>query len=249
MGRASQMASINQYLADSNTSSPPPLLLNGAAPSDAVAAPEIEKKGTTKEQREQLALAIQQEKLAKLQEEKQERESIRAMKAAQIEATRQREEESAIQQRGREVVQGARDQVTRTQQTVTRSANEVGAAIGSVPIPGSILLPMSILLLFFFALIPINGHTRLMWLWLVLSGNAHLSGENLTHQGGAETGVPFPTTGGAETGVPFPSGSKTVPAPSKSVTIGGGGGSDFGTSTTITTPPVIRSFAGVGDLP
>ena len=248
MGRASQMASINQYLVDSNASAPPPLSLDTAAPSDAVAAPEIEKKGTTKEQREQLALAIQQEKLAKLQEEKQERESIRAMKAAQIEATRQREEESAIQQRGREVIQGARDQVTRTQQTVTRSANEVGAAIGSVPIPGSLLLPMSILLLFFFALIPINGHTRLMWLWLVLSGNAHLSGENLSH-GGAETGVPFPTSGGAETGVPFPSGSKTVPTPSKSVTIGGGGGVDFGTSTTITTPPVIRSFAGVGDLP
>ena len=250
MGRASQMADISQYLADSNASTPPPPPIDTAAPSEAVQAPEIDTGGTTKEQRERLALAIQQEKLAKLQEEKQERESIRAMKAAQIEAARQREEESEIQQRGREVIQGARDQVTRTQETVSRSANEVGAAIGSVPIPGSLLLPLTVLLLFFFALLPVNGHTRLMWLWLTLTGNAHLSGENLSH-GGAETGVPFPSSGGKETGVPFPSGSKTLP----------GGGADFGTTTgsktvvgggadfgTTTIPPVIRSFAGVGDI-
>lgn len=240
MARNSAMADINQYLADSNNTPTMPPMIDSAAPSEAVQAPEIESGGaSTKEQREQISLAIQQEKLEKLQEEKQERESIRAMKAAQLEAARQRAEESEIQQRGREVIQGALDQVTRTQETVSRSASEVGAAIGSIPIPGSLLLPLTVLLLFFFALIPINGHTRLMWLWLVLSGNAHLSGENLVH-GGSETGVPFPTTGGAETGVPFPSGSKTVPVT--------GGGADFGTTITAP-PPVIRSFAGVGDLP
>ena len=245
------MADINQYLSEADTRplAPP---LDTAAPSEAVQAPEIDTgRASTKEQREQLAIAIQQEKLAKLQEEKQERESIRAMKAAQIEAARQRAEESEIQQRGREVIQGARDQVTRTQETVSRGASEVGAAIGSVPIPGSLLLPLTILLLFFFALIPINGHTRLMWLWLVLSGNAHLSGENLVH-GGAETGVPFPSSGGKETGVPFPSGSKTQQGGGADFGTGvktqQGGGADFG-PTTITTPPIIRSFAGVGDIP
>ena len=241
MARSNAMADITQYLADSDTRplAPP---INTAASTDAVQAPGIDD-GTTKEQREQLDLAIKQARLEKLEEEKQERESIRAMKAAQLQAARQREEENAIQQRGREVIQGTRDTVARTQETISRSASEVGAAIGSVPIPGSILLPLSILLLFFFALVPINGHTRLMWLWLVLSGNAHLSGENLQHQG--ETGVPFPTSGGAETGVPFPSGTKVVPTPPKS------GGAETGVpfpSATKSTP-IIRSFAGVGDIP
>ena len=44
------------------------------------------------------------------------------------------------------------------------------------PTPGGIGVPLAILLFFFFLLLPVNGHTRLMWLWLTLTGNAELGG-------------------------------------------------------------------------
>lgn len=43
-----------------------------------------------------------------------------------------------------------------------------------LPDPGGIIFPLMILLLFFLILIPINGHTRLTWIWLVLTGNAQI---------------------------------------------------------------------------
>ncbi len=50
------------------------------------------------------------------------------------------------------------------------------ARLGSIPTPGSIILPLVALLVFFFMLIPVNGHTRFVWLWLVLTGNADITG-------------------------------------------------------------------------
>lgn len=48
----------------------------------------------------------------------------------------------------------------------------------STPIPGGIGVPLTILFVLFLILLPVNGHTRLMWLWL-----------SLTHQ--AEIGAPL----------------------------------------------------------
>jgi hypothetical protein len=56
--------------------------------------------------------------------------------------------------------------------------------IASVPTPGDIWFPLILLLLFFFILILYNGHTRLQWLWLVLTGNAGV-GQN---PGGSSSG-------------------------------------------------------------
>ncbi len=50
------------------------------------------------------------------------------------------------------------------------------AQLGRIPTPGSIILPLIALLVFFFMLIPVNGHTRFVWLWLVLTGNADITG-------------------------------------------------------------------------
>ena len=55
------------------------------------------------------------------------------------------------------------------------------AQLGRIPTPGSIILPLVVLLVFFFMLLPVNGHTRFVWLWLVLTGNANIgdnSGQN-----------------------------------------------------------------------
>ena len=49
-----------------------------------------------------------------------------------------------------------------------------GAQIESLPTPGSIVFPLVVLAAFFFLLLPVNGHTRLVWRWLVLTGNADI---------------------------------------------------------------------------
>lgn len=46
--------------------------------------------------------------------------------------------------------------------------------IGSIPQPGSIVFPLVVLLLLFFLIVPVNGQTRLGWLWAVLTGNAYV---------------------------------------------------------------------------
>jgi len=56
--------------------------------------------------------------------------------------------------------------------------------IANVPTPGDIWFPLMLLILFFFILILYNGHTRLQWLWLVLTGNAGV-GQN---PGGSSSG-------------------------------------------------------------
>lgn len=43
-----------------------------------------------------------------------------------------------------------------------------------IPMPGSIAVPLGILLFLLLVLIPYNGHTRLRWLWLAITGNAHI---------------------------------------------------------------------------
>lgn len=48
------------------------------------------------------------------------------------------------------------------------------AKLESLPTPGNILLPLGILLILFMVLLPVNGHTRLMWLWLALTNNAQI---------------------------------------------------------------------------
>lgn len=48
----------------------------------------------------------------------------------------------------------------------------IGVRLENIPTPGSIALPLILLLVFFFLLIPVNGHTRFTWLWLVVSGDA-----------------------------------------------------------------------------
>jgi Fe2+ transport system protein B len=47
-------------------------------------------------------------------------------------------------------------------------------SLGGLGTPGTIWLPIAILLIFFFLLLPVNGHTRAMWFWLAITGNARI---------------------------------------------------------------------------
>lgn len=71
---------------------------------------------------------------------------------------------------------GAHKTVMDTADTIRDTGLNLWDSLGRVPTPGSIFLPVSILLLFFFILLPINGHTRIEWLWLALTGEAEITG-------------------------------------------------------------------------
>ncbi len=57
-----------------------------------------------------------------------------------------------------------------------RIARKADMSVGSLPMPGSIAVPLILLLLLFFVLIQVAGNSRLAWLWLVLTGNAQVAG-------------------------------------------------------------------------
>lgn len=62
------------------------------------------------------------------------------------------------------------------------SGSNVSGWLARIPTPGSLWFPLVLLLIFFFILVMFNGHTRLQWAWLVLSGNAsfNLGGQGQT---------------------------------------------------------------------
>lgn len=62
----------------------------------------------------------------------------------------------------------------RAYDTTRRGLLAVRNKIESLPTPGGILLPLGVLFIFFMLLLPVNGHTRLMWLWLAVTGNAEI---------------------------------------------------------------------------
>ena len=81
-------------------------------------------------------------------------------------AIRQRQEEKDVFQ------QNANDTIN----AVQKIARNTGVSIERLPSPGSVMLPLLVLGIFFFLLLPVNGHTRLTWLWLVVTGNASTGG-------------------------------------------------------------------------
>ena len=78
---------------------------------------------------------------------------------------------------------------------VSKTVDDVNKNLESVSTPGSIWLPISTLLIFFFLLLPVNGMTRAQWLYQTLIGNAQIGGA-ATNPQPANTS----TTGGGSVG-------------------------------------------------
>ena len=108
------------------------------------------------------------------QEQKEEEGRLKAAKEEQEKA--QQEQQAAI-----EALPGMIREIWRNTQV----------SLGKIPTYGSILFPLSILLVFFFLLLPVNGHTRAMWMWLTLTGQADIApiGGVASGDFGAPTGV------------------------------------------------------------
>jgi hypothetical protein len=84
----------------------------------------------------------------------------------------------------------AQDQAFKTAEKVRDTAGGAWDWVGRIAIPGSIWLPIAVLLIFFFLLLPVNGHTRAEWLWLTLTGQAHIEGGGTGGGGTVRTAGP-----------------------------------------------------------
>lgn len=85
-----------------------------------------------------------------------------------------------------------RSNATRTGSALSGILNGAGVRLAGLPTPGSLMLPLIILLIFFMLLLPVNGHTRFVWLWMVLTGDASIgqtSGSTPDVAGGTATGT------------------------------------------------------------
>ena len=70
----------------------------------------------------------------------------------------------------------AKDQVVHTYNQVTDFIKSGWETLGNVATPGSIFLPVVILLLFFFVIFPVNGHSRFEWWFMAMTGQAEITG-------------------------------------------------------------------------
>lgn len=59
-------------------------------------------------------------------------------------------------------------------QGVKRGAFRANRSLANIPTPGGVWAALAVLLFLFLVLFPVNGNTRLYWLWLALTGNASI---------------------------------------------------------------------------
>ena len=179
MGRQAAMQKINAAL--NPVAAPPPSASGGssAPPSAPHAAPGVTSPTplTADEKRGFDAARIQRlddEKRARQQLDDQAKLAQQQAAAFQQDLAQQQAEEDAFAKAANDATNAA-----------TQILHGASVKLERLPTPGSLVLPLVILLVFFFLLIPVNGHTRLQWLWLVMTGNAEISGSG---QGGFASG-------------------------------------------------------------
>lgn len=122
---------------------------------------------------------IDEAKQRKEEENARRKEELKAIKTATTIA-------QAGAQVGSSVSQAASKTVDRVQDTVSNAKG----TLETISTPGGIFLPIAILVIFFFLLLPVNGQTRAQWLWMSLIGDAQIapSGTNNQDTGSGQGG-------------------------------------------------------------
>lgn len=177
--REEDIALIDTYLAGGLSKAPTVELQE----EEDIAPPPPTSSMETEELKEDLQV---EQKLTKqrLQDEKaqaaEEKRHSKAMEALDRQVARKEERElriktKAAQQAVPVAVEAVKDVVSGPVDAVKETAGDVGAVMERVSTPGSILLPVAIVILLFLAVIPVNGYPRFAWLWLVITGNAQLA--------------------------------------------------------------------------
>ncbi len=132
-----------------------------------------------------------------------------------------RDAQTDLERQANQITAEQEEQENAFNRTANRTANAAGKiwrgtglTLESIPTPGSLAFPLIVLFVFFVLLLPVNGHTRLMWLWLTLTGNASVLGDS-----GASV-----TTGGSAVTPPSETlpGTGTTTPPSESLPLAAG---------------------------
>jgi hypothetical protein len=88
-------------------------------------------------------------------------------------AVRRREAAEEFERQRLAALHGGQAAASRVREGVVRAAD----TIAGTPTPGGIWAPFLLLMLLVFALVPVNGQPRFVWLWLVLTQRAKLRDE------------------------------------------------------------------------
>lgn len=135
-----------------------------------------EEMAVRKEKEHQDQLERQAEKHRDYQERTEYGKKLRAEKERLAEEERQRK----LEERRKSDIQKASDRAVQIGQSLLATGSRLWRTsrdkLSTLPTPGDIWVPLAILLLFFFVLFPVNGHTRIMWLWMTITGNAAIGG-------------------------------------------------------------------------
>ncbi len=81
-------------------------------------------------------------------------------------------------------------------QGIKGGASRANRSLANIPTPGGVWAALAVLLFLFLVLFPVNGNTRLYWLWLALTGNASIpqfinpNGSENVGPTGTDTGRP-----------------------------------------------------------
>lgn len=156
----------------------------------------------------------------------------------------------------RQILSGVRGGLQLVNLALRERGRQLNRRLGGMPTPGDVWTPFFILLALFLLIIPVNGHTRLMWLWLVLLGGAHVSTPFMSQQ------QVFEGAGGSTSGTSTVSGPITI-NPGGSTNIGGiiasggnSGSTNLGggitgtiTSGTSNLPSTGTNGSGIGSSP
>ena len=136
----------------------------------------------------EIQIAQAQHKLANAKGVEEERE-------AQVDILGAEKQAIINDQKYEDTIDKVRQGYLKSRQTVSHANKR----LANIPTPGGIWVPFWILMFLFFILIPVNGHTRLVWLWLVMTNNAKLpllSGGGYTNNPEQTTPVLGQATGG-----------------------------------------------------
>lgn len=123
---------------------------------------------------EQVEQSVQLQKQQQRDREKQEAEQKRSL-AAQLKNQQER----------------ARRQAQVLTNATKQAFKQTTFKVEKIRMPGGIGVPLVILLLLFLVLIPVNGHTRITWLWFAIVRHAQFSDKPST----GTTDHPIDTTG------------------------------------------------------
>lgn len=89
---------------------------------------------------------------------------------------RQRQIDEALAKRQQEQEDAFKSSANATVNALTKIGRNAALRLERLPAPGSVMLPLLVLGILLFVMIPVNGHSRLVWLWMVITDNASTGG-------------------------------------------------------------------------